>query len=283
MTAGFGAVLTALAFLLIVGLVVVSVLTVGDGGGPIRKTRVDRFAARQVLPITPVNGEQVVRALGITHRWRRLGLMSGFAVAATVAAMQARIEVNFLAMFLGWFVGSLVAEWRISAPPAQTERRVASLGVRSLSNYLTPSTRITAGAVVGLLVGALIVTAPSLLEATARAPWLTAAVETLLGGVALWAVSRRVVGRPQPAASSDAVETDNALRGHALTVIAGSAIALATQPLGTLIALVPGLDPAYAALIGFGLLVAGLLLGWYVAAQSPSVRERALAARMARR
>ena len=116
MTAGFGAVLTALAFLLIVGLVVVSVLTVGDGGGPIRKTRVDRFAARQVLPITPVNGEQVVRALGITHRWRRLGLMSGFAVAATVAAMQARIEVNFLAMFLGWFVGAVIAEWRISAP-----------------------------------------------------------------------------------------------------------------------------------------------------------------------
>lgn len=239
---------------------------------------VSRFAARQALTVNPVNGVPVVRALAVINRWRRFGLAAGFVLAGLWALQEGRVDVNFSAMFLGWFIGAVVAEWRISAPAAGTRRR-AGLNRRTLASYVTGTNRILLGgtllalAAFGIWAGIATVSDP-----WARGEWLGWTLASAVGAGVLWAVTRRVVDRPRPVGAADLVDADDALRGHSLTVIAGSVIALAGFPLASYVAaIVTHLAPGANASASVLLMLGALALGWYVASRSASVR--ALAAR----
>src|SRR5688572_8069208 len=97
----------------------------------ITRRQLNRFAERQRIIVTPENGILLVEALSISHRWRRFGLALGVltGVAVSVAAApphSLEIYLNSGAMFLGWFAGALVGEWRIASRPVVAgTRRVA--------------------------------------------------------------------------------------------------------------------------------------------------------------
>lgn len=268
----------ALALVVLFALAGVATLLLGPQGGPIGRERVSRFADRHALAITPDNGPQVVRALGTTHRWRRFGLVSGLLLAALWALQEGRLSLDLVATFAGWFAGAVLAEWRISAPPSRGTRRQADLRVRTVSSFVTASNRVALATVAALLVvTAVWAGVVDLADPGRRADWLAAVAACLLSGGVLWAVTRRIVDRPRPAGPPDIRDADDALRGHSLTVLAGSAVALASLPLagfvGTILDRLAGPGPG--ALAWFLTLVAGLLWGWLVAARSPSVRRSA--------
>lgn len=87
---------------------------------------------------------------------------------------------------------------------------------------------------------------------------------------------RRIVGRPQAYADVELRAADDALRGHALTVITGSAIAAAGPPLAAFLAVVGSASADAGAWDGAGTLALYVLvaLGWSVASASASMRAR---------
>ena len=90
-------------------------------------TAVNRFARRQRLHVTVQNGGHVIRALAVTFRWRRVGIVLGFLASVAASIPNGRLTISFVALFLGWFAGAVVAEWRVSALPVEGTRRAASL------------------------------------------------------------------------------------------------------------------------------------------------------------
>src|SRR5262245_36624357 len=119
---------------LTVGLCLVSVI------GTIERGRVSRywgraFARRHRLTVTVDNGNRVIRYLATTRRWRTVGLVVGLLVSFGWALSQGTVQVNFLTLFAGWFVGALVAEVRL-ARTSFGPRRAASLTARVPVMYL---------------------------------------------------------------------------------------------------------------------------------------------------
>src|SRR5262245_37142806 len=64
--------------------------------GPVTRVRLERFAGRQRLEITPTNGDQVIAYLATTRRWRVAGLVTGLLTSAVWAQLHAGVTVNFL-------------------------------------------------------------------------------------------------------------------------------------------------------------------------------------------
>lgn len=253
-------------------------LMIATLGGPVSLQRVDAFTARQVLLVTPENGPLVTRALAVTYRWRRFGLVSGLAFGAATALQQGRLEVNFLAMFLGWFAGAVVAEWRVASPEPGARRR-ASLTTRTQATYVTSTTR----AVLWIALAALAALAAwagirTLERGSAAQDWVVSTGECLVGGLVIWAVTRRVLQRARPS-DEGLLAADAALRGNSLTVLAGSAVALASFPASAYAAqaMEPGTPPESVVLVTALIMIGGAVLGWWVAARSPSLRAEALA------
>jgi len=81
--------------------------------GPMARGRVERFARRQRLTVTVDNGEQVIRYLATTRRWRGAGLAAGLILSVAVS-LPDQLRVDFVTLFAGWFVGTLVAEARVT-------------------------------------------------------------------------------------------------------------------------------------------------------------------------
>lgn len=235
---------------------------------------VNRFARRQRLPITTANGGHVLRAMAVSFRWRRVGLVVGFGMSIAVSIPQGRLTIWFLALFLGWFAGAVVAEWRVSALPVEGTRRAASIGRRSLARYVTtPNRRLLLGAGALLALTILGGLARVVVDGAGFARWSWTVALTLVGALLLAITLRRVVDRPQSAGDPSLVEADDALRGHSLTVLTGSAIAAAGFAAGELTShAVPGTGGG---LLGFAVLVVAALVGWWVAARSPSARALA--------
>jgi hypothetical protein len=102
--------------------------------GPVARVRVERFARRQRLTVTPENGNQVIRYLATTRRWRAAGLTAGLVlwIGLDVPTM---VRIDFVILFAGWFAGALVAEARV-AHLGVGPRRAASLQRRLPSSYL---------------------------------------------------------------------------------------------------------------------------------------------------
>ena len=246
---------------------------------PVSRAQVETFARRQHLTITAANGVLIVRSLGLTRRWRTLGLWTGIVCGFLWALQDAEVTLNFTAAFLGWFVGAVIAEWRLAGLPRDSGPRSASLERRTVSRYLSRSAQV----VLGL---ALLVLAVSCVAVLLRAGatdgavtlralvWISA---TSLGLVLVGLTLRRVATRPQPPSAPDLVAADDALRARAANVLAGSVIAAAGLPTAAMFELIGaqvGGDRAGWASAGLAVLLLELVLGFLVATSaSPATRR----------
>lgn len=258
---------------------VVLVAATRNATGPVTLTRTRRFARRQELLVTTGNGPLVVRALAVTHRWRVLGLTTGVFVGILWALRDARLTINFAAAFLGWFVGAVIAEWRLAGLPVESGRRTASLTRRTVRGYLrvdsTVLLAVTCLAVVGLFGAVTVRSGGDGRVLTEASGWLLVAA---LGLGAVSATLLRVASRAQPSSAPELLAADDALRARSANVLAGSAIVAAGYPASNLLALmgssVAG-DPserwAAASLVSVFVTV---VMGWLVAVRRSPVRTR---------
>ena len=250
--------------------------------GPVTLTRARRFARRQELLVTTANGPVVVRALAVTHRWRVLGLSTGVFLGILWALRDARLTINVVAAFVGWFVGAVIAEWRLAGLPVEGGRRTASLTRRTIWGYLRADSTILLGAtcagVAGLFVAVVV-------QSGGHTPVLTKAVGWLLVAVVglgiVWATLLRVASRPQPGSAPELVAADEALRARSANVLAGSAIVAAGFPAANLLSLMAdtgSLDSigVWGAASVVSLFVT-VIVGWLVAVRRSPIRTRTAA------
>lgn len=249
---------------------------------PVSRSRLERFARRQQLQITPDNGDLVIRYLAITRRWRAGGILVAFGLG--IVWLSTRIdfsgEINLLQLFAGWFAGAVLAEARLARTPAGPVR-LAALQPRDPSMYLPRYAQwlVPAALAVSVALGLVTVT----LAAAGRSPDVRTAAVAQVAAVAVagmvWAVGRHVLSRPQPVLPPDKLAADDAIRSRALHVLAGSGTALVLYAvISQLSALADGLSGQVADVIGgtvFVLVFAAPLLGWFVATQPWSVRRDA--------
>ena len=256
---------------------VVLTLVARTATGPVTLNRARRFARRQELLVTSTNGLLVLRALTVTHRWRTLGLTTGVFLGVLWALRDARLTINFTAAFLGWFVGAVIAEWRLAGLPVEGGRRTASLARRTISGYLRTDSTVLLGATVVALVSLF---AAVTLRAGGDGTVLTQAVGWMLVAVvglgAVWATLRRVASRPQPGSTPELLAADDALRARSANVLAGSAIVAAGYPASSLLSLMgdPGsLDSTSTwGTAGLVSLFVTVAVGWLVAVRRSPVR-----------
>ena len=195
--------------------------------GEVSRARLERFARRQRLVITTGNGAAVLSYLGTTRRWRALGLIT--AVLASLSAsllFNGELSIQFLVVFLGWFAGAVIAEWRIARAPSSGTRR-ALLVPRRLADHLPDVPRYAAGLAFAVPLLAVAVGVVAVHTARERLVVLGWGVLTLAVAGALVLVARHVLPRPQVVGPPDVLAADEAIRSRSLHVLAGSAVALA--------------------------------------------------------
>jgi hypothetical protein len=259
-------------------------LAVAAGSGPVDRSRVERFTERQRLTITPSNGTAVIRYLATTRRWRAAGMAGGFLISLAWT-LPDRLGVDFLGLFAGWFVGALVAEARIARMPFGPNR-AASLVPRVPADYLPRAAWALppVAAAVSVAVAAVTAVLARWHPAVGTWPgvlWGAAAVGL---AVAVRAIQRHVLRRPQPVGPPDVVAADDAIRSRSLHVLAGGGTTLVLYCImGQVATLVAGRQPPGTGDVGVGLLVyaafsgyiAVPVLGWAVATSPWSVTRRA--------
>jgi hypothetical protein len=260
--------------LLLVGVVLVLAVMVAwaTARGPLRRGTVERFSRRQRLELTDGNAPHVVVALLVTHRWRRAGLVVGLGVGLLWSMRNGALTLHLIAGLLGWFVGAVVAEWRIGRLTPAGNRRIAGLAPRGISRYLTAEVRAIIALVGAGLVVLLVVSA---VRGGVRGEWWAWLGYVLALGSGLGLTARAVVARPSGFVDGGVRAADDALRCHGLTVLAGSAVAAAYPALVGLALLAvypagrhPTTDPPWA----LAVVVVCLLTGYLVAVWSPSTR-----------
>jgi hypothetical protein len=203
---------------------------------------VERWALDRSLELTPDNRRLVARYLRNARVLRTWGAIAGAILPSLIElAVSGRIQVlgfgtdgdsaplGFGTIFLGYLVGALCAEVSLARPKPGL-RRSASLVRRELGDYLPHAAVLaqraaTAAGALGLLVMALVpypedVSNPSPLVLTLAAAGLVAF------GIALEAIERWLVRRPQPFTSQPVVAADNAIRSQSISVVAGAGLAL---------------------------------------------------------
>jgi hypothetical protein len=247
----------------------------------VTRARLERFARRQALDVTVTNGPVVIDYLATTRRWRVAGFVGGLLIEfGATFTHQARPSIGGVGALVGWFVGALVAEWRMESRHGAGVRRAASLSARRISDYV-PQWFVAVN--LAVWAGALTL---GVTEATTLRPLQWSVVVELAFAAAVtpatWLVARRVLARPQTLVAPDVLAADDALRSRSLHVLAGCALAIN----GFLAALITSAgqilganwlpDPWSFAIDVVGAFVLPLL-GW-VAATSPfATRRRALA------
>ncbi len=182
-------------------------------GSDVDRGRVARFAMRQGLEITIHNGRQVIAYLATTRRWRSFGLAVGLVVC--VAWFLPGVRVNSLYLFAGWFVGALIAEFRVAHLPLGLPRAARVAPPRRLEDYLSTPARLLlpVSTALCLIVGAF----------TRDLLWTVSGVVIAL---VVWLIQRHVLRRPQPLAEPDQIKADDAIRSRSLHVLAGGGATL---------------------------------------------------------
>ena len=262
--------------------VIVAVIAVGIGVGliygEVPRGRLERFASRQHLPVTATNGNQVIAYLATTRRWRATGVIAGLVVSVLVSLGDGRVEIGFLWLFAGWFVGALVAEVRV-AHLARGARRQASLQPRTFHTYLPAFAwhLVPATAALATLITAACVALSLWYLHHVNLPVL-AWYAVAMGLAALVRVTQlRVLRRPQPVAAADVIAGDDAIRSRSLHVLAGGGATLIVYcALNSLAAVDLGRDDPWIAAASVALPIGVLatpLLGLIVATNSWRVRR----------
>lgn len=205
-------------------------------GGRVSRSRVERFASRQALPITIDNGNLVIRYLATTRRWRAGGLITATVIFTVWSAHHGGFSVNTVELFGGWFIGAVIAEWRV-AVAATGPRRSAQLVPRRTRDYLRPPARVLptlAFVICAAVAAADVGGALAGRNAVWRhlVPWV---LVTAAGLALVNVVQHHVLRRPQPVLSRDVLAADAAIRARSLQVLAGSAVAAAGIPAAALI------------------------------------------------
>jgi hypothetical protein len=269
-----GAATVGFLLLMALGVILVEVY----GRGPVSRKRLDRFARRQQLTVTVDNGNQVIRYLATTRRWRVAGLVGGIAASQIGAPDGTIVNFNFVAIFAGWFLGALVAEARVDHL-AHRPVRSASLQPRRPERYVGRFTwaLVPATAVIAVVTGAITAVAGGVGWAEPNWAW----VGWWLGLAVAVAVTVRliqlaVLRRAQPVAAPDVIEADDAIRSRSLHVLSGGGAALVLfltlSLLASLRPIAVGAQQAVSALIFVGVFAVALL-GWLVATSAwPSGR-----------
>lgn len=191
---------------------------------PVNRARVAKLARRQSLPITVANGPIVIGYLATTRRWRGTGMLLTVLGGLLHAGLtRSSFDGGVPALFTGWFVGAVIAEWRVSVHTSGAGRRQASLVPRRLSDYLPAHARFAVLIAFLLLLAvefAGLLSDPGKLELIG---WLTL---TLTTAAVVVAVGRHILSRPQPVAADDVLAADEAIRSRSLHVLAGAALAI---------------------------------------------------------
>lgn len=182
--------------------------------GPVSRHRVQQFADRHRIAVTPDNGALIVAYLATTRRWRAGGLAGGLAAHA---ALDLR-HVSLTYVLAGWFAGALVAEVRVAG--LLGPRRVASLTPRTPQRYLS---RLGRRALPASVAASLILTG----VAAANGGEVIAPVAiTVVVGLVVWLTARRILERPQSVAPADVLAADNAIRSRSLHAVTASGVTL---------------------------------------------------------
>ena len=196
--------------------------------GPVSRSRLERFARRQQLPITAANGDRVIRYLATTRRWRVAGFLAGILLSQVGAPPRTIIHFNFVAIFFGWFLGALLAEARV-AHLEYGSVRAASLQPRQPRRYVGRAVWALVPAAAVVVVVTLAATAVADARQLAEPGWWRAAW-TLGAGLALAAavrwVQRSILNRAQPLAAPDLLQADDAMRSRSLHVLSGGGAAM---------------------------------------------------------
>ena len=262
------AVFSALVVVVVIGVLLVWLVQV-SATGPVPRHRLLAFAVRQELTITPDNGDLVIRYLATTRRWRTAGLMTGVACAALWALRDGEVRFDALSAFAGWFVGAVVAEWRV-ATAGRPDRPSARLAPRLLRDHVGPVGRWSpvAGLAVAAALGAWAL-ADAAAGGDADVPRVLGLLVLAVAALAVPAVvGRHVLERRQPAdLAPDVLAADDAVRRRSLHVLAGSALALVAWPSATLVQQVPAPDTAAFVLVAT--VVVGSVVGGWLIARTP--------------
>jgi hypothetical protein len=269
-----------LGLLLIAAVIALPVLLITSASAPVNRARVERFARRQQLLITPDNGNQVIAYLATTRRWRVAGLLVALAAGITWGAYQltqgsGEGSITVLQLLAGWFIGALIAEARLAHRP-RGERRAAALRPREPSAYLSRFARaaLPAALAISLAVAAVtVLTHTSGRDVNVR-PALLATAAAVVIMAAVWTVRRRVLDRPQPVLPPDQLAADDAIRSRSLHVLAGAGATLVLYAINyQLLALRDAFPAAEAEFLAVEPLITlgAPVLGWIVATRPWSV------------
>jgi hypothetical protein len=250
-------------------------IAAGVAFGPVSRRAVERFARRQRLQITADNGDQIIRYLATTRRWRSAGVAAAWVLAIATTVFYPLGTRGNLGLFAGWLAGALIAEVRV-AHLGHGVRRAASLQRRGPERYLSRSAWALVPAAAGLAVAVAAATAGAAASGWAAPDWWAAVwpVVALTTAGAIRAVQRVVVRRAQPLVAADALAADDAIRSRSLHVLSGGGAALVLLcVLAQLGALHPVDTTAIEEWRWVGL-VLSLILGWKVATATWPKRGR---------
>lgn len=259
-----------LAIALLVGLC--SWIAVAAATWPVGSARFSRFVERQRLPLwvpDVIECAPVRRYLATTRRWRVAGLAVAVCFSITAGLRLGRLGVDLSAMFMGWFIGAVIAEWRLRVRPEAVLRR-ASLTPRRAGAYLGLAGRFVPWLVTGAVVATVGVNV--LIGRTLRWQNLIVLALVLIPAAMALVAGRHVLLRPAVSPEADAQIIDFALRSRSLHALSGAVIANGTFALTVLVWVSPVLDPSgsiVAPLIVFGV---GLFAMWWVAVRPVASR-----------
>lgn len=240
--------------------------------GQVSRRRLERFAQRQRLTVTPDNGGPIIGYLTTTRRWRTAGVLAGWVVAEATAPLR-RGEIStgtdWIMIAVGWFLGAVIAEVRVEHL-RHGRIRAASLRPRPPGRYVRPLAwaLVPAAAVLALTVAAATAAAGTLGWARPDGVWAAIwVVAALMVAVAVRAIQYAVLRRPQPRAAPDLLAADDAIRARSLHVLscAGAALVfvMVLNQVGSIHPVGIG-DSTVLSIRIFGLLAVGLA-GWLVA------------------
>jgi len=267
------------ALILAVVLVVVpAVVTWKDVTGPVLRARVERFARRTGLEVTPDNGNLVIRYLATTRRWRTCGVAIAYLVILVPALARGSVKVDVLVLAIGWFAGALVAEWRVAGMADGPGRRAASLAPRSRRTHLGTAARWVAAFTTGYAAGLALLALSAVLLGRAPAADLAACLPLIVIGGAVRLAQQRTLLRPQPLGPPDVTAADDAVRTRSMAVLTGCQVALVLlfcpALAGPALTVLPGTLSAWPAVVVLVLAVSGPLIGvWLAFARGPAQRS----------